>query len=30
MRAWFIYTLIDPRTDEVRYVGWAYNVAKRV
>lgn len=29
MRIWFIYVLIDPRTDEVRYVGWAFNVRQR-
>jgi len=28
-RKWHIYGLVDPRTDEVRYVGWAYNVQKR-
>lgn len=30
MRTWYIYSLIDPRTDAVRYVGWAYDVHKRL
>lgn len=30
MRRWYIYSLIDPRTSAVRYVGWAFDVAKRV
>ncbi len=28
-RKWFIYILIDPRDDEVRYVGWTFNINKR-
>lgn len=30
LREWFIYVLIDPRSDEIRYVGWTYDVEKRV
>lgn len=29
-RIWYIYILIDPRNDEVRYVGWSFNVAQRL
>ncbi len=29
-RQWFIYTLSDPRTGEVRYVGWTVDVARRL
>lgn len=28
-RQWNIYGLIDPRTSEVRYVGWTYDVRRR-
>jgi len=28
-RPWFIYVLKDPRTDEVRYVGWTINPKRR-
>lgn len=28
-RSWSIYVLIDPRTSEVRYVGWAFDVRQR-
>lgn len=27
---WFIYILIDPRTEEIRYVGWTFNTHKRL
>lgn len=30
IRTWYIYALIDPRTDEVRYVGWTFRVEKRL
>lgn len=30
IRQWFIYVLRDPRTNEVRYVGWTYDPAKRL
>ena len=29
-RPWFIYTLKDPRTDEVRYVGWTVDLKRRL
>ena len=29
-REWYIYVLRDPRNDEVRYVGFAINVRKRL
>ena len=28
-RTWFIYALKDPRTDSIRYVGWAFDVKRR-
>src|SRR3990167_5576743 len=30
MREWFIYVLVDPRTQDARYVGWTFNVQKRI
>lgn len=30
MRTWSIYALDDPRTGRTRYVGWAYDVRKRL
>lgn len=29
-REWFIYALIDPRTEDVRYIGWSYDPRKRL
>jgi len=29
-RTWHIYTLTDPRTDAIRYVGWSFDVARRL
>lgn len=29
-RSWSIYALVDPRDRRVRYVGWAYNVQRRL
>lgn len=29
-RCWYIYALVDPRNEEVRYVGWTLNVTKRL
>ena len=29
-RDWFIYVLKDPRNDEIRYVGWAVDVRRRL
>lgn len=30
MRMWTIYALVDPRTEAIRYVGWAFNPQKRL
>lgn len=29
-RTWYIYILKDPRSEDVRYVGWSYDVAQRL
>jgi hypothetical protein len=29
-RPWFIYALKDPRTQEVRYVGWTVSTRKQL
>ena len=29
-REWFVYTLSDPRTGDVRYVGWTIDIARRL
>lgn len=29
-RTWHIYTLTDPRTDAIRYVGWSFDVVRRL
>lgn len=30
VKEWYVYTLSDPRTNEVRYVGWTVNTAQRL
>lgn len=30
MKTWYIYALKDPTTGNIRYVGWSYNVARRL
>lgn len=30
MKSWYIYALIDPRTEEIRYIGWSVDVEKRL
>ena len=30
MRKWHVYALSDPRTNAVRYIGWAFNPVKRL
>ena len=29
-RTWYIYALTDPRTEAIRYVGWAYDPVRRL
>lgn len=30
MKTWFIYALCDPNTEAVRYIGWTYDVKRRL
>lgn len=30
LRTWYIYVLIDPRSEEIRYVGWTINPRQRL